>query len=615
MRLIHMAAPLLLVSAAASTFAQTPPARSPSDIVVVGGRDKPSEWREAETSHVVIISDGRESELIRLTRNIERLHFLLSGLLGRSDTPDDPIKLRITLIGDVADFEQMDLRNKRWQQGPFNDLFGLARFYDPRADGAVLASTRVDQKTVIERTTATPQRIQGVLSAMAQGQGSSAGAGQPQGGDAGAVAQAQSAIVGDFATAGMLGEHDYQPGTGARTIEVTAESLLYAGYAQHYLLSHFPAAYPRWYLDGFGQIFGSFATKGDNIIEFGRAPTGAGAVLDEFGGFPIADVLNDHYLAEKPSNTRWTPIHAWLLTHYLFFSDDRRPQLRRYLSLRAAGTDAATAAQVFGDPQKLGRELRAYFGVRKPYDQITYDGSAIEDPIVHRLSQGEAAFVRGRLELGGRILPPPAVAPRADVQAIAKLRDHAIRERDRWLDQLRADAARWKSEPQAQLLLAEAECRSDHADRCLVAADAAHALMPSDARALAWRGDALARLAAVAPLAERAGKLADARKAIIVANRADPEAVEPLIAYYESFARTGAAAPDSAIDGLQKTVMEVPNSPESRLRLATGLANHKQPDAARQVILPVAKGPYDSPERPAALALLDRLGAGVTATP
>ena len=44
---------------------------------------------------------------------------------------------------------------------------------------------------------------------------------------------------------------------------------------------------PRWYLDGFGQIFASFATKGNNILEFGRSPRGTGAVLSVFGSFPI----------------------------------------------------------------------------------------------------------------------------------------------------------------------------------------------------------------------------------------------------------------------------------------------------------------------------------------
>ena len=369
------AVPDAAMPAAAMPDAAMPPAPIPAaapgaDIVVTGARNKLSNWREAETSHVVILSDGPENELVRLATNVERLHFLLSGLLGRIDAPDQTIKLRVTLIGDVPEFQALHLKNLRWQQGPFNDLFTLSRFYDPRSDGAVMATTRVDQALTIERSQATPERVFGYLG------GQTIGTQAPAPGGAGTTpadqAAAASALVGDFATAGMRGPRDVTIGTGQRTIPVTAESLLYAGYAQHYLLTYFPAAYPRWYLDGFAQMFASMVVRGDTIIEFGRSPKGTSAVLNEFGAFPLADVLSDKYLTEDPRKTGWTPIHAWLLTHFLFFSDTRRPQLRRYLALRANGADAATAAAVFGDQKQLARELRAYFGARKPYEQIHY---------------------------------------------------------------------------------------------------------------------------------------------------------------------------------------------------------------------------------------------------
>jgi len=54
-----------------------------SDVVVTGVRSKLSNWRQAETSHVILLSDGSEAELVRLARNLEWLHFLLSNLMGR----------------------------------------------------------------------------------------------------------------------------------------------------------------------------------------------------------------------------------------------------------------------------------------------------------------------------------------------------------------------------------------------------------------------------------------------------------------------------------------------------------------------------------------------------
>jgi hypothetical protein len=120
---VHAAASaafLFVAALAGAAPAQTGPAGGkaalPGDVVVTGMRDKLSGWREAETSHVVIASDGPAADLARLARNLERLHFLLSGLFGRAGAPNDKIKLRITLIGDTAAFQAMDLRNTRWQQ-------------------------------------------------------------------------------------------------------------------------------------------------------------------------------------------------------------------------------------------------------------------------------------------------------------------------------------------------------------------------------------------------------------------------------------------------------------------------------------------------------------------
>ncbi|MEO7690383.1 MAG: hypothetical protein ABIS51_13955 [Sphingomonas sp.] len=607
-RLLFLAAAAGALSpCAASAQSSQQPAAAAPDIIVSAVRSKPSGWREAETSHVIVLSDGPESELIRLTRNLERLHFLLSGLLGRTNVQDDTIKLRITLIGDVAEFDELDLRNKRWQQGPFNDLFQISRYYDPREDGPVMATTRVDQRTVIERSPATPARVLSAVSS-AMDHRSADPMGNPM-----AQADLQGAVIGDFATAGMIGSHDLTTTFGEHAIEVPAESLLYAGYAQHYLLTYFPAAYPRWYLDGFGQIFASFATKGNNILEFGRSPRGTAAVLDVFGSFPVEDIFNDKYLTEKPHKTDWTPIHAWLLTHFLMFSDTRRPQLRQYLTARNNGADPATAAAVFGDPKQFARELRAYYSARKPYEQVTYPVDQTEEPIVHRLSQGEAAFVKGRLELGARVLIPPAPGSEMDpkqAKLLSKAREEALKQRDQWLARLRQDANRWSGELGAQLLLAEAECRSDNAVQCLAAAERAQALAPADSRPLVWKGTAMVQLAAAAPESERVARLVEARKVIAAANHADVEAVQPLLAYYASYAVNGEKPPVAAVDGLQKAVGEVPSAPASRLKLATALADRGQTDVARMVIMPVASGPYDSPERPAARALISRTGTG-----
>jgi hypothetical protein len=399
--------------------------------------------------------------------------------------------------------------------------------------------------------------------------------------------------------------------TNAKAVQITAENLLYAGYAQHFLMTYYPAAYPRWYLDGFGQIFGTMAVKGDTIIEFGRAPDGANMVMHEFGPYPIKDVLDDSYLTERPHKTGWTPIHAWALTHFLFFSDTRRPQLRQYLTARADGKDAATAAQIFGDQKALSQEMRSYFYHRKPYLQISYDPAKIEQPIVRRLRESEAAFVKGRLELGARVeLPPLPAADAGPEQAriLTRARQEALRLRTDWLADLRRDAAHYPNELEAQLLLAEAECRSDNGAQCVSAAEEALAFAPDNSAALAWKGSGQAQLALAAPTAQRAALLRSARRTIAQANRADSENPLPLLAFYRSFAEAGETPPDIAIEGLMKAVDSVPAAPGPRLMLGEALVRRGNAEAARRALIPVANGAYASPEGQQARMLLSTLG-------
>jgi hypothetical protein len=563
----------LALAATTPVLAQQAAPPPSSDIVVTGERARLSGWRQAETQHVIVLSDGREGEVTQIARNLERLYFLLSVLLNRIDKPDDTVKLRVTLIGELVEFQKMDLRNLRWQQGPFNAAFDLNRYYDPREDGAVLATTRIDQRAVMQRG----QSVADVLMGMQLSAPTSAGGGP---GSSGVAPAGQAGLFGLQSSADLI-----RP-VGEESVPLSAEGMIYAGFAQHYLTTFFPAAYPRWYLDGFGQLFSTLVVRGDTVMEYGRAPAGASAVLRRFLNFNVTDVLSGAYLAQSPAKTRWTPVHAWMLTHFLFFAPSRSGQLRSYLQAIARGTPSAEAAAVFGDPGKLAADLRGYYSAKKPFERMTYPAERAEAPIMRRLSMGEAAFVKGRLELGSRV----------------EAADPARREA--WLKRLRGEAARYAGDEGAQVLLAEAECRSGHAPECGAAAARALALAPGSSAALTWSGVAMAQQAVGLESAARTAMLRQARGTIARANRADTEAPGPLIAYYRSFADASETAPAIAVDGLTKALTAVPNAPATRLALGTELAKRDAGPVARGTLLPVARGGYDSPERTKAEAVL-----------
>jgi hypothetical protein len=370
----------------------------------------------------------------------------------------------------------------------------------------------------------------------------------------------------------------------------SAESRLYVGFVQHYLMTYFPAAYPRWFLQGFGELFGTMKA-GDDFVEYGQLPPGFFQVMEHYGGYPVRDVLDGRYLSAE--GRAWTPHHAWRLVHMLYFSDQWKPRLHEYLRALARGADLQSAASAFGDPAEFQKALSAYRGRKLEFERMTFPPDRAPAPVVRQMTRAEAGLIRGRLELGARIQLPAGDDPE---------RLALLARRSAWLDRLRENARQFPNLIEHQLLLAEAECRSGYPQAVLEAAQRALAMSSKDTTALVWKGTAMAQLAERGPAAERQRRLKEARKFIARANRLDKEGVLPLIAYYNSF--SGEPAPDIAVEGLAKVVESSPAAPSSRLKFGEELIRRDLEDAARSTLLPVANGPFDTPEQPAAAALL-----------
>jgi hypothetical protein len=597
MNLLRLALPAAALLSGAGAWAQSTPAPAPApppqsedrSIVVTGQRpdgDKSipmSDWRVAETDHVLVYAKGDDARLEGFAANLERLHFLLSVLLNRVDREDDALKIKVTLIGDSADFDQLDLYNLRWQRGPYPDAFEAQYHYDPREDGAVLATTNVDQKIVFQ-----------------QGTDLAALGGLVADPDTGQVGQRYASANGSV--------------QGQKINEVTstmsAMGRIYAGFAQHYLMTYFPAAYPRWYLDGFGEMFATMVVRSDGAIEYGHPPQNFRQNVVYYGRYPVGDVLSGRYLNDKRSIPAWNPYQAWAMVHLMFFSEEWKQPLSRYLAAVARGAAPAEAAKALGDVAKLQKEVGGYYGRKVPFEVMTYPAGRIGEPVLRRLTKAQAELVRGRLIMGARVTIPPPLPAGSDPQAAdkrLKLRAKAIAQQASWLAGLRRDAGQAAASPEAQLLLAEAECRIGNPRECLAAADRALALAPGAPQALAWKGVALAGEAAAGPAEERAAKMKVARGFLVRANRADTEAVVPLIGYYRSFADSGEDAPDAAFAGLMKAGDGVPAAPSTRLLLGEEMARRGDSKAARQTLRPVTDGAYDSPEKPKAQDVLKRL--------
>ncbi|MEP9359893.1 hypothetical protein [Sphingomonas sp. KR3-1] len=534
--------------------AQTSPPRQPapgeSTIVVNGGIEaKKSNWKRAESDHVIVYSDGSDAELKRVTNNLERLYTLMSRLYRKGDTSDDTAKLQVTLFDSARFFEKMDLQGQRWQEGPYPPSFAGQRYYDPREDGEVLAVSRSDQVIKLATKKAFDKECDKVLG---------------EGGNCNEI---------------------LPPVPTARSWE----SVLYSAFAQHFLLTYTRAVYPRWYVDGVGALFSTMEVHGDGSIDYARAPDDYRQVFNAYGDLDVKAVLSGAYLEPSTTKTRvmdWTPYHAWLLAHFFTYSKlnpARALQFKAYMTAIHQGVPMAQAAKIFGDMRRLQSELNIYASNSTSYARTAKHQPFGSDPLIATLSLGGAALIEAKIQLGSQ--------GNAD-----------------WIAGLRDKVAKIPHDADALLLLAEAECRAGQDEACLAAAERVLAGTPDDARALAWKGVALTNRAVAGAAADRAATLADARKAIARAIQADSQSPLALIAWFQSFTKAGEKVPEPAILGMARVIRQVPAAPAPRLYLGAELVRQGNPELARNILYPVLYGADDSPEKKAAQALFPATG-------
>lgn len=531
-------------------------------IVVEGRRDeRRSGWKRAESEHVVMFSDGGEAELKRAATEIEQLHRLMVRLYGADAQTAGPAKLKIILIGSAPAYRDMALRSLRAEEGPYVPPFSEQRYYDPRDDGALLVLPRADQ--VIDLDTA----------------------------------KARNAFCDEMGPDLLLAEKSCAEVVNRQApVARPWEAVLFSAYAQHFVLNHLPAGYPRWYLDGIGALFSTVKMRRNGALDYAKISLVNQQIFRAYGRLDASDVLTGRYLETAPRQMEWTPFHAALLVHFFVYSDlkpERRAQFQRYMTAIHQGTPMADAALVFGDMRKLEREISAYAG-RSGLDYARTDPpeTPIDDPSITLLSPAGAAMIEASIELETRL----AATGDADI----------------WLAGLRREAEKFPRDSDAMLMLAEAECRSGRYAACLEAAGQAIAISPDDVRALSWKGLAVAGNAAGKTGSARSEDLKSARATIARAIGLDGDAPLPRIAYFQSFNLAGEAVPDDAMAGMAQVVRMVPAAPGPRLSLGAELIRRGQPDLARKLLSPVLFGPYDTPERKQAQALLAAYGAALT---
>lgn len=578
------------LAASGSAFAQAAPptdADPANEIVVRGELERLSSWKRAETDHAIIYSNGSETRLRNAARELEALHYLLGLVFSNPDAQAATEKPVITLVESDDFMRSMNLVNWRGAEGPFGGPIQDQRYYDPRIAGAVMAVSRTNLFFSASATANVGQTND--FFAFETGNAiDDVGLDDDSGlGDSGFD-------DGGFNEPGGADFFDDSGGDQERPWE----QAMFAGYAQHYVTTHLPNAYPRWYIDSIGALFSTARVNDAGELEFGRSPPAFRGLWNSSEDPDIAELLTAGEAAEGLS---WSSAQAWLVGHFFFLHNRnaaRKQQLAQYMGAIANGRTPREAAVVFGDLEELQNEIERYGDRRTRFAKVDAPDLAAIDVNIQPMRMSDAALLDERLALDARlILPPTPAADDADAASLLRSRERAADMRDRWLAELRSDVTELPGNAEALLLLAEVECRTGNFSACETAANAVLAEYPYNTDAMSWKAIAQVNQALTAPADQRQERIASARSLVLAANRADPDAILPLVAYFRSFTDSGAIAPEAALLGMVKVIQTVPNAPEPRVMLARELERQDRQDAAQAFLLPVVAGPWDSPER------------------
>jgi len=359
-------------------------------------------------------------------------------------------------------------------------------------------------------------------------------------------------------------------------------------YMHHLMLMGQPAPYPMWMSEGYAEFFATARFEPDGGVTFGIAPDHRGRLLQLLKSASLRrmlagaqrDMTAEEYLANYS--------RGWLLAHYLAFEPSRRGQVTRYLQGIEAGKDGVVAAQdAFGDLKKLDRDLDAYLA-RKILPVQTIPASSISV---------------GQIQV--RPLTPPE---EATLKIWIKLKAGLNKGQARFLaGGAKNIVAKYPNDPEALTALAAAQVAAKHFAEAIPTATLAANAAPRSIKALTYKARAMLGYAKENPAqADWAG----VRKAIAAANRLDPDAPEPLLMFYESFAAQKARPPANAVMGLLYALELAPYDSQVRYAAVRELLAENRLREAKSAFRQLAYNPHDSKEHDRNLDIMDKISAG-----
>ncbi len=142
-----------------------------------------------------------------------------------------------------------------------------------------------------------------------------------------------------------------------------SDTILFHEYAHHYMFQYHNEAYPAWFVEGFAEYLAP------SDLRMGRMRYGLwsegrlNSLAQTNGWIPMRTVLSARpNLGSRQGSAYYA--QAWLLTHYMLGTPERKRQFSAYLAAVGRGEEsiAAFEEQTGQTPEQLTTSLRSYLG-------------------------------------------------------------------------------------------------------------------------------------------------------------------------------------------------------------------------------------------------------------
>jgi Flp pilus assembly protein TadD len=363
--------------------------------------------------------------------------------------------------------------------------------------------------------------------------------------------------------------------TPARTagLNLNPIEVLQHEYAHHFMLQYFPAAYPAWYVEGYAELMNTASFERKGAITFGKANSSRANELNQSVWVDAGDIVSK-LRKDLPSGSKDNFYgQSWLLAHYLTLSPERSQQLRAYLNAINRGASQADAAKAFGDLGKFNTDVKRYLtNASFEYKALPLPETLAANIAMRKLSASEIELMEDAIELSRQ-------KSKEDAESFAA--------------QLRGKVSKFGPDRYASQLLGEAELAAGNFDAAIAIADRILALQAGDSKALWLKAAATLEKAKGSDDPEDAAL--KARDWALEANKNDPDAPRPLVAFFDSYLVAREQPSIDALESMREAVRRVPQDKSLRFKLAATLAmtgNRDHKIEAIRALRPVAFDPH-----------------------